>query len=101
VNETDEAIKIRRGWYGNIKRYLLEIRRENHITLQQLFEQCNIHLKDIYTVEIGGCIDTKIAQKVLAGFNELGEQHLTIADIHLNLPRGQRAPSTLIASRSD
>ena len=45
------------------KQYLLDLRRKENITTQQLCEHSQLPLNVVYTVEIGGFIDRDLAKK--------------------------------------
>jgi hypothetical protein len=60
---------------------LLEIKRKTNITTQDLAQQAQLPVADVFTVEAGGFTSRDKASRVLAAFNHLSGMRLNLDDI--------------------
>ncbi len=63
---------------------LLELRRNQQFTSEQLAHEAGLLLTQSYIVEIGGYCQEATAKRVLAAFNRLSHRTYTLNDIDWN-----------------
>ena len=66
---------------------LLSIRQQTQISTEQIAQEAQVSLAEVYVVEIGGFARKDVANRVLAAFVKLSGMHYTLEDIRLhNVP---------------
>jgi hypothetical protein len=64
-----------------MKQTLLQIKRGTPVTTQEIAQQAQLPLSDVFVVETGGFTSQDKVSRVLAAFNHLSGMHLTRNDI--------------------
>jgi len=67
-----------------VKLTLLDIRRTTTVTTQEIAEQAQLPVADVFVVETGGFSSRETAQRVVTAFNQLSGMRVMVEDIRLS-----------------
>jgi acetoin utilization deacetylase AcuC-like enzyme len=68
-----------------LKQTLLDIKRQTNITTKAIAERARLSTGEVFAVETGGYSSERIAQQVIAAFNQLSGMQVTLGDIRVYL----------------